>query len=421
MADATAAHSTFQQEWLWRSLERYRNWGHLLYAYALRVCGEFDAERFRQCLTELTLRHPVLRSQLVMQGQALLQLVAPHCDAWQTVYVRAGEARSLVESFFDGMTRPEAAGLFEVKILSLSNREHVVAIAIHHIISDATSISLMFRELWSLYVGCILKPPAAARYVDYAQWQRKTWRHDVYWDKCLHEAPRLQLPYEPAAELGVKEFAVVIDEPLAQRVRVYARQKKSLLAMVMFAAYVAVVARWCGARDLLVPFATAGRHLPEHEQMVGFFSYYLYVRIRIESDVSYSSLLESVTRRCYEALSHQDFARGLEQMPELAGNPSFNWVSVSEEETCGLPSPEIRARLGDAITVEPFEFQRTLQQGIDPLQRYAGIVLWDTGTAFRGKFYLCPGRAQTAGQFLDDYQEAIQTLIAEPESSLFVS
>jgi hypothetical protein len=71
------------------------------------------------------------------------------------------------------------------------------------------------------------------------------------------------------------ELKFVFDERFVGGVRESARRQRVLPALFMFAVHAALVSRWCGQRDLILPFATSGRHLPEHVEIHGFFSYFL--------------------------------------------------------------------------------------------------------------------------------------------------
>ena len=67
--------------------------------------------------------------------------------------------------------------LFRALLLRLSPEEHVLALALHHIVTDAWSLGILFRELSDLYRAFAHgeESPLAElsiQYADYALWQR---------------------------------------------------------------------------------------------------------------------------------------------------------------------------------------------------------------------------------------------------------
>jgi hypothetical protein len=154
----TFAPLTFQQEWVWDMVQRYGCWNALLLTLALRLSGALDLEALRKSFGEMIRRNGALRTAIVTVDGAPMQRISGleefHLEIASFVESTDTEneknARRSVEEFFEGMTDPTAS-FFKVKLIELSDREHVLAIAVHHIISDAYSLSLMSRELWLLY------------------------------------------------------------------------------------------------------------------------------------------------------------------------------------------------------------------------------------------------------------------------------
>jgi hypothetical protein len=183
---ARSAPLTVQQEWLWGMVQQYRTWNFCLYTFALRLSGPLNVELLRKSLETLVRRHGALRTRIVsVDGQARQQIDEVLEYHLEVVSFRNNSqsqnevsARSYIDDLFTRRIDRGDGHLFEVRLLKLADRVHVLALAIHHIISDAFSLSLMFRELWLLYAElsqghrCSLtgSPP---QYADYASWQRK--------------------------------------------------------------------------------------------------------------------------------------------------------------------------------------------------------------------------------------------------------
>ena len=68
--------------------------------------------------------------------------------------------------------------LLRAALLKLASNEHVLLLAIHHIVFDGWSIGIFFRELSHIYnnfksgKSCPL-PELGIQYADFAKWQRE--------------------------------------------------------------------------------------------------------------------------------------------------------------------------------------------------------------------------------------------------------
>src|SRR4030095_13897320 len=80
-------------------------------------------------------------------------------------------------------------------------------LVMHHVVSDAWSMGVLYRELGALYAGRaggepVALPERPVQYADYASWQRE-WlsgarleREIAYWRERLTGAPVLALPLD---------------------------------------------------------------------------------------------------------------------------------------------------------------------------------------------------------------------------------
>ena len=103
-----------------------------------------------------------------------------------------------------------AAGMFlRAEVLRVADDEHILVLATHHIVSDAWSMGILSRELWSLYKTYTADKSSELeelpiQYADFAVWQREWLQGTVlnsqmsYWKKQLADLPILNLPHRPA-------------------------------------------------------------------------------------------------------------------------------------------------------------------------------------------------------------------------------
>ncbi|WP_242539974.1 condensation domain-containing protein, partial [Trinickia mobilis] len=183
---------------------------------AVGLEGELDVVALEGALAAIVARHESLRTRFasvdgvpyqvidetlgaVLEHEELSGLEAAQREAQ---VLRA--AREEAQRGFD----LERGPLLRVKLLRLGEREHVVLLSMHHIVSDGWSMGVLIEELGRQYAAQVSGTPAqlaplAVQYADYALWQR-AWlqgealeRQKSYWRGQLAEAPGvLELPLD---------------------------------------------------------------------------------------------------------------------------------------------------------------------------------------------------------------------------------
>src|SRR5262249_20281048 len=100
--------------------------------------------------------------------------------------------------------------LLRIKLLRLANMDQLLLLTLHHIVSDAWSMGLLWRELSQLYQSFAVGKQSPlddlpVQYADYAHWQRELLsgselqRLLSYWSERLEGAPPiLELPSDRA-------------------------------------------------------------------------------------------------------------------------------------------------------------------------------------------------------------------------------
>ena len=292
---------------------------------ALRLEGELDAGALQGALSELAARHEALRTVFPLAGGAPVQRVLPPAPLPLPVEDAAGLAPDALERRVHAEVRAPfdlARGpLLRARLLRLGQREHVLLLVMHHIVSDGWSLRLLFTELSALY-GAFLRgePSPLARvpvqYADHALWQREHLRGETlrrelaWWRGALAGAPpALELPAErpkaaPGERGAVHRFRV--DAELAARARGWSRAEGVTLFMALLAAYQLLLARESGADDVVVGTPVAGRTRPEVEGVVGFFVNTLALRVRLGGDPTVREVLARVREAALGAYRHQE-------------------------------------------------------------------------------------------------------------------
>jgi amino acid adenylation domain-containing protein len=297
---------------------------------ALGLHGALDAAALERALGEVVHRHEPLRTVFAQEGDAPVQVVRPfdgfHLPLTDLAALREDEREAETERILaDEARRPfdlAAGPVLRARLLRLGANEHVLALVLHHVATDAWSAGVLFRELAALYDSFRQgeEAPLAdlpVRYADFAAWQRG-WlagesleRQTAYWRRRLAGAPAvLDLPADrPRPAVQDTAGALLPFDLPAEAVagaRALARSEGATPFMVLLAAFAALAYRLTGEEDVVVGTPIANRTRPELEGLVGFFDNTLALRTDVSGDPGFRALLRRVREATLEAYAHQD-------------------------------------------------------------------------------------------------------------------
>jgi Condensation domain/TubC N-terminal docking domain len=340
---------TFAQQYYWNVLGPDKRSFRLSYT-ATQIYGTLNIYSLRQSVLELLRRHESLRTRIIRIEGSPVQVI----DEWQAHALdiidlrgisrsdRESEARRLIKRLIFTPIELSIGPLFDVKLIRLEEDQHVLVTVLDHLVSDGTSESILWREIWAMYAQCVRDmpirlPAMQVQFPDYAVWQHKTQRswadeRRAYWSRHLAGARRVRLfACESTSNATHTTFGVVpvrFGDILSQGLRELSRREGTTLALLVFSAYVSLVFQWCKGTDLVVPFMTHGRVVPEVKNLIGCFACPLYLRIQLAEKETFLDLLRRVTREYGSAYGNSDLGVMTADIPwpEFSLNPLFNWI-----------------------------------------------------------------------------------------------
>ncbi|MEE8596102.1 MAG: amino acid adenylation domain-containing protein, partial [Gemmatimonadota bacterium] len=310
---------SFAQERLWFLDQLYSLGAAYNEAMAFRLQGALDIAVLERSLAELVRRHESLRTRFLLTDGRPRQIIdAPisvnlplHDLTALPASERDAQAfRLLQDQAFEPFDLAQGP-LFRALLLRLAPDRHLLAVTMHHIISDGwSSRSVLPRDLVALYAAEVqgrspALPALPVQYADYALWQRGWLQGEVlerqlaYWRGQLAGAPEaLDLPTDhprpalPSFRGARHPFS--LPPALAADLAALARSHKATLYMVLLAGFQALLGRWSGQRDVVVGSPIAGRTQRQTEGLIGFFVNTLVLRADLSGDPSFLDLLEQV-------------------------------------------------------------------------------------------------------------------------------
>ncbi|WP_143144973.1 non-ribosomal peptide synthetase, partial [Streptomyces humi] len=291
--------------------------------------GDLDVLALAAALSAVVARHEVLRTRLVAGGPdgVAYQVIDEPAPFPLPVADVSGDrdpvaaARKLVTA--DVMTSFDLASgpLIRATLIRLAPREHVLAVAVHHVAFDEWSVRVFRHELSTLYDALRAGdpdplPPLPVQYADFAVWQRQWLDGDVmnehlaYWQQQLADLPVLELPTDrPRPPVRSSEGAAVgfaVPEQTADALRTLSRKNGVTLQMTLLAAFSVLLGRYTGSEDVVVGTPVANRNRAETEDLIGFFVNTLVMRTDLSGDPTFRELLGRVRKTALAAYAHQD-------------------------------------------------------------------------------------------------------------------
>ncbi|MFJ6574311.1 amino acid adenylation domain-containing protein, partial [Streptomyces sp. NPDC091292] len=303
---------------------------------SLRWDGALDVAALGAALSGVVARHEVLRTRLVAGADGVahqvideaapveLRVVEVPAGADPVVAVRAVVAADARVPF--DLARGPLLRATLVRVAAHENAheheyEHVLALSMHHVVSDEWSGRILRRELTALYEAFRAGdpdplPPLAVQYADFAVWQRGWLTGDVldaqlaYWRDRLGGVPTLELPTDrprPAVR-STKGGSVdlTVSAQTAQRLRAISREGGATMSMTLLATFNILLGRYAGTDDVVVGTPVANRNRAETEDLIGFFVNTLVMRTDLSGDPTFAELLGRVRETTLGAYAHQD-------------------------------------------------------------------------------------------------------------------
>ncbi len=346
---------SFSQESLWflHQLDPAMPAYNTVFLY--RLTGLLDLTALEQSLEVILRRHASLRSIFPAENGVPRQMVLPFEARPLPVldYAKAPEGERLDAAFRFAVEENKkpidvAVGpIFQPSLLTFTERDHILAIHVHHLVSDAWSEAVIARELAEAYAAISRRatpslPDLKMQFGDYVLWQREWMQGERldeyldYWKRKLEgPLPVLDLytdrPRQRLQTFEGMKISHSLPPQLAADLKSFSRRERVTLFMTLLAAFKSLLSRYTGQEDLIVGSPFANRFPEETENLIGYFVNTLPLRTDLSGDPSFRELLGRVRTTVLEAIKYQalPFEYIVEQLNparELNRTPVFQVV-----------------------------------------------------------------------------------------------
>jgi len=322
---------SFSQERMWFIQQLAPESSAYNISAALRLAGPVRRDALRYSLNQIVRRHESLRTTFgLAEGQPVQIVAAPSEIKITEVDLmsfsadeREQEAQRLVNAESQRPFDLSRGPLFRVSLYCLGERDHLLLLAMHHIISDAWSLGVLGRELRALYLSATTGEPLSLtdppiQYADFAHWQRNWFRGEIieaqlnYWRRQLAGVQVLELPADrprPALQSHRGTYlSRPLPGPLLETIRELSRTAGVTLFMTLLAAFKVLLYRYTGQTDIAVGTPIANRKWRAVEDLIGTFVNTLVLRTHLGGEATFREFLGHVREVALEAYTHQDIS-----------------------------------------------------------------------------------------------------------------
>ena len=343
----------------------------------LDLVGDVDLEALEGALRAIVARHDTLRTTFSVVDGLPVQVVASASDATIVRVDLVAEPAAAREAELERRLDEEArrpfaltqGPLFRALWVRTDEDRGVLALTIHHIVSDGWSLLLLLRELATAYADCVAHrpvslPPLPLQYGEHALVQQERlggqtltdqlafWRSVLGGDISPLELPT-DAPRPRVQSYRGRSQSVALSDELAGALRQLSRNRDVTLFMTLLAAFGMLLGRLCGRDVVTVGAPIAGRTRAEVEGLIGFFVNTLPMRVDFSGDPSFEELVARVGRMAKGAYANQEvpFDRLVDELHverDLSRTPLFqvllNMLNFSAQTSVELPGLRIALR-----------------------------------------------------------------------------
>ncbi|RCJ25078.1 hypothetical protein A6770_28095 [Nostoc minutum NIES-26] len=330
-------------------------------------------------------KHPILRTTYTnCKENPVQQVNQNHNFSIEVIDASSWSEDQLKENIFAIADHPfnlEKDAVLRVNLFTLSEKEHILLLTMHHIAGDMWSFDLLLSEFQALYTKEIEQAnqeqtevadsfSSNKSYTDFVHWQsemlsssrgEKLWQ---YWQqKLAGELPILNLlpdkPRPPVQTYRGASHIIKLDEQLTQKLKHLALASGTSLYRILLAAFYVQLYRYTNQTDILIGSPMRGRSGKEFKEMVGYFVNLTVLRTSIQENATFTEFLAQVSKTVREAQKHQDYpfsllAEQLHPQRDLSRSPlcqvSFTW----QRHTWCEPKENLLHSQAQVLEIEPY-------------------------------------------------------------------
>lgn len=395
-------------------------------SFALHLRGPLDADALASSLRGVVERHEALRTTFSPEGD--YQEIAPSIDidipTADLAGLSAGEREErlarLLEEVGRGSFELSRGPLLRARLLRLGADHHVLAVTMHHIVSDGWSMGIILRELEELYAaareGRPASLPSADSFAEYALAEAalapESAEAERYWlGRLAGPLPVLSLPTDRPRSavqtyVGAQQH-MALDDALHPGLKRLSASRGCTLFMTLLAGFKVLLHHLTDQEDIIIGTPAAGQLSAERYNLVGYCVNLLPLRSRVADATTFAEYLDSLKEVLAGAYDHQEYPYGrlLKQLnlPRAAGRSPL--VEAVFNVDRGGPSRKF------------FDLEMEVRPNHNSSSKFdltMDVTEGDGRLALDCEYNTSLFRGETARQWMEHYETVLRAAMADP-------
>jgi len=285
---------------------------------ALEIAGTMDVDIFRLAVDKLVERNEIFRTTFLYQVDELKQVIHHELAYAMKTDVLKNENKEEVDALIHKNIQEISSvkcdftkgPLLYLTLININEESTFLAIAVHHLCSDAISMFLIVQELNEIYMNLCAdmryQPPVKPiQYADFSLWQHEQYAKDAlaeyqkFWQTYLRGAQPLTLPYSSDIDESNQGAGQYIEKILGvdeKAIADFAKNNETTPFVIYFMSFLMMSAHVSKQDDMLLSVPQSGRNVPELKELIGFVASTCLMRFKISTSMQVKEAIESLTK-----------------------------------------------------------------------------------------------------------------------------
>ena len=304
-----------------------------------------DERKLQTAFNKLIEHQPSLRTCFELNNENVVQKICDKIDFKLDISDDSIPESKIDQSFkaFNSPFNLSEAPLFRAKLIKLDDGKAFLMIAMHHIISDGTSLSILAQELSKFYNDETIDK-LSIDYKDYSVWENNAISSgelkdaEDYWLSQFNEdIPVLNMPITGERPL-VQSFDgnkinYILDKEITDKLFNIAQNLEVTPYMLLLSVYYVLLYKYTAQEDIVVGTPIINRNSAELYNIIGMFVNSLPLKANIDSNLSFIDFLKQIKSICLDAYKYQNYpfdklVANLNLTRDTSRNPLFDTMFI---------------------------------------------------------------------------------------------
>jgi len=372
----------------------------------LEIEDVLDLSALSNAFKSLALKHKTLRTTISSNEQGVFQNIHDVYNLpleFETISSDCLDKKDL-QSFLRKPFNLLKDFFWRVKVITFQSGKSVLALSIHHIISDGWSLRLFVKDLFSIYAGLVSKveinvTAEGCQYVDYAVWERGQSKSEDYAIRLRRYAEKMPLSHNSIKKIAqtrrvdsnhnrVKEFKLSLDKSKLITVETFCHNHQCLEYDFFVSIFFLLMQRYFSVNNITIGSPFSNRLSHQSENILGSFVNLMPLTLSFSDKEEYDSFLKRVQKVISIARNNQDLLLSDILKESQYGNYAdfpFDWVFVFQNFS-DLVIPGFETKQAKIIPMELGEKRFDLTFVIEKFEQSKNLVVQYDSSMYSSAF-----------------------------------